>query len=93
MIRVEVYDPFADQAALYALGALTQPETRAFEAHVAVCVACASDLRGFAHVVDALASTTPEMAPTPEVRRALLSRIHTRHTDGRQVPRRPGELN
>jgi anti-sigma-K factor RskA len=70
-----VYDRFAEQAAPYVLGALTGPEQLDFEAHLAVCSACASEVRGFAPVVEALAIATPEAAPESGVRRALVLRL------------------
>lgn len=75
MISVGVHDEFADQTALYVLGALTGSEKLAFEAHLAGCAACAAEVRGFAPVVEALATITAEAEPAPQVRRALLSRL------------------
>lgn len=73
-----VHSELADLASLYALGALQGSEKVSFEAHLAVCVTCAAEVRAFAPVAAALASTAAVATPSPEVRRALLSRIRGR---------------
>lgn len=72
-----MHEQFADLPALYALGALPASDKVAFEAHLTACAACAAEVRGFAPVLEALASTTAESVPAPEVRSALLARIRT----------------
>ena len=72
-----VHEQFADLPALYALGVLPAPDRLGFETHLAACAVCAADVRGFALVLEALAATTAESAPAPEVRSALLTRIRT----------------
>jgi anti-sigma-K factor RskA len=74
---VGVHEQFADLPALYALGALPASDKLAFEAHLTSCAICAAEVRGFAPVLEALASPTAESAPAPEVRSALLARIRT----------------
>ena len=76
-VSVGVHEPFADQPALYALGVLPASDKVAFEAHLTGCAVCAAEVRGFAPVLEALATTTPESVPPPHVRSALLSRIRT----------------
>jgi hypothetical protein len=50
-----VHQELADQAALYALGALTGADKSAFEAHLSVCEECTAAVRGFAPIIEALA--------------------------------------
>jgi len=74
---VEVHHEYADQAAAYALGALTPAERADFEAHLANCALCAAEVRSFAPVVGELGMTNPAAAPSPAVRDRLLSAIRT----------------
>jgi len=74
VFHVEAHDRFADQVELYVLGALTAPECRDFEAHLAVCDACASEVRAFGTVAAALAGESAA-EPSPAVRTALMARI------------------
>jgi len=69
---VAYHDQFADQAAPYVLGALTRPETRVFEAHLATCAACTATVRGFAPVMAGLAELSAPETPSPAVRARLI---------------------
>ncbi len=70
-----VHHQYADQAAAYALGALTPDERALFEAHLADCALCAAEVRTFVPVVTTLAITNPPVAPSPTVRDRLLAAI------------------
>jgi len=72
---VGVHHQYADQAAAYALGALTPDERALFEAHLADCALCAAEVRTFVPVVTTLAITNPAVAPSPTVRDRLLAAI------------------
>jgi len=72
---VEVHHEYTDQAAAYALGALTPAERADFEAHLAHCALCAAEVRSFAPVVGDLGMTSPAAVPAPAVRDRLLSAI------------------
>jgi anti-sigma-K factor RskA len=74
---VEVHHEYADQAAAYALGALTPAERADFEAHLANCALCAAEVRSFAPVIGDLGMTNPAAVPSPAVRDRLLSAIRT----------------
>jgi anti-sigma factor RsiW len=69
---VGVHDQFADQAAAYALGALTAAERADFEAHLAICAACAAEVRSFAVVTGGLALAVSPAIPASIVRAALV---------------------
>ena len=70
-----VHQSFADQVALYVVGALSVADQSAFEEHVSVCAVCTDELHEYAAVADALALATPQVAPAPAVRRALIARL------------------
>ena len=72
---MEVHHELADQAAAYALGALTPAERAEFEVHLANCAQCAADVRSFAPVVGHLPHTGPEAVPSPAVRDRLIAAI------------------
>jgi anti-sigma factor ChrR (cupin superfamily) len=65
-----------EMAALYALGALSQHEARAFEDHLAAgCSACQELVRDFADVTAALALGAPAATPPAATRATLLARL------------------
>jgi len=65
-----------ETAALYALGALSQHEARAFEVHLRQgCEVCQRELNEFAGVVDALGAGAAEVAPPHYLRDLLSARI------------------
>src|SRR5690349_10452571 len=65
-----------ESAALYALGALSQLEARAFEVHLRQgCEVCQHELGEFNAVVDALSAGAPETAPPAYLRDLLGARI------------------
>jgi anti-sigma-K factor RskA len=68
---VGVHDQFAEQAAAYALGALTAAERADFEAHLAVCPLCAAEVRSFAIVTGSLALAVLPATPSPHARTEL----------------------
>jgi anti-sigma factor ChrR (cupin superfamily) len=72
------WDPHADDdvVVLYASGALGGAELRDFEAHLAEgCARCESRLLHYAQVIEALVEQTPPVAPPPDVRARLITRV------------------
>jgi anti-sigma-K factor RskA len=66
---------------LYALGALSQHEARAFEVHLRQgCDVCERELREFTAVVDALSAGTAEATPSAYLRDLLGARIEKEAT-------------
>jgi len=66
-------DPYRDEAAAYAAGALEEPERSAFEAHLAAgCAACAEDLAGHEQALLALSRGLPSGALDPVLRSQTL---------------------
>jgi anti-sigma-K factor RskA len=73
-----VHDELCDRTAAYVLGALDPAERLEFEAHLADCAVCASDVRSFAPVAGWLAHAGSDAQPSPRVRYRLLSAISKR---------------
>jgi anti-sigma-K factor RskA len=84
---VGVDHPLADQAEAYALGALTPAERAAFEAHLAVCPACAREVRELTSVAAALGRLGVDAAPDAAVRQRILTAIRHDATIGTVVSR------
>ena len=61
-----------EQAAPYALGALDERERTAFDAHLATCEVCATEVRELREVAGLLALGGPGVAPPPELRERIL---------------------
>jgi hypothetical protein len=75
-----VTEEVRELAALYALGALTQHEASAFEAHLREgCAICESELRRFEQTAAGIGLAAEEIAPPEYVRDPLLERIEREH--------------
>jgi anti-sigma-K factor RskA len=72
------HDELGESAALYALGALTDADRRAFEAHLNSCAICTEDVRAFAAVVDRLAYAAPVAVPPSRLRERVLASVSAR---------------
>lgn len=70
-----MHDQLGEQAAPYALGALSPAERAEFEAHLATCAQCAAEVRTFSSVAGELAQTAPAAEPSPAVRERLMAAI------------------
>jgi len=69
-------EEIAERAALYALGALEEPEARAFEEHLAEgCATCCEELQDFEAVAALIGLSAPEATPSPLVRERLLDSV------------------
>lgn len=84
----------ADVAA-YALGALNDDETRRFEAHLATCELCRSDLAALKPVVDALPAAAEPLQPPPALKKRIMSVVEAeaRHQHAAERPRRRWTLS
>jgi anti-sigma-K factor RskA len=65
-------------AAGFALGVLDPEDEAAFAEHLAGCLRCASDVRAFDRVTDAVMLATPPSNPPPHVRAQLLDACRPR---------------
>jgi len=71
-----------DLAALYALGALSQNEARAFETHLTEgCDSCRAELESFSQSVTDLAFSAPDEEPPARVRAELLASLNKSASD------------
>ena len=69
-------EEMTERASLYALGALSLLEARAFEEHLSEgCERCAAELRGFEEVAVALGQAVPEQEPPAHLRARLLTLV------------------
>ena len=69
-------EEYQEKAALYALGALSQHEARAFERHLAEgCSSCEAELIQFEEVTGALSFDAPAVPPPAYLREVLIDRI------------------
>jgi anti-sigma factor ChrR (cupin superfamily) len=69
-------DELRERAALYALGAMTMHEARAFEEHLGEgCDVCAAEWHAFASVVGQLGFEAVPQAPSPAAREKLFARL------------------
>jgi len=66
------HDELRDLSGGYALGALSEADRRAFEAHVATCPECTEEVRGFAAVASGLAASVPQVDPPAALRDRVL---------------------
>jgi anti-sigma-K factor RskA len=80
-------DETREKAALYALGALSQIEARAFENHLDDgCEACRAELAAFDGVVGVLGLAAPPANPPGELRNRLMASIAKEPRVGRLQP-------
>src|SRR5687767_7775735 len=62
-----------EQTAPYALGALDEEDRASFEAHLATCDVCASEVRELREVAGLLATAAPHAAPPAGLRDRILA--------------------
>ncbi len=70
-------DRHADDAAAYALGALEEPEARAFEEHLAGCAECRGELAALRPVVATLPAATEPVRPPPELKARIMRTVES----------------
>jgi anti-sigma factor ChrR (cupin superfamily) len=76
-------EEMCETAALYALGALSQREARAFEEHISEgCEICQTELADFEQSVGAMAFGEAEHEPSPVVRDRLIAAISNGERSG-----------
>lgn len=93
MKHLEVSEEIREKAALYALGALSQHEARAFEVHLLEgCGVCHTELSDFQDVVSALNAGYQEETPPAYLRDLLAARISREPQTSRQISERPAAV-
>jgi anti-sigma-K factor RskA len=84
---MSVHEQFAEDLALYALGALVGPEKEALEQHLEVCSPCQNELRQLQSDATLLALSTIGPVPPPLSRKRLLRAIARERRAPVAVPR------
>jgi anti-sigma-K factor RskA len=82
-------DGCGSDVAAYALGALTDDETRRFEHHLDSCELCRTDLAALRPVVDALPGAAEPLQPPPALRKRIMSVVEAEAHERRQERRAP----
>ena len=90
-------DTWTEYAASYALGALDPDEKAAFEAHLAGCASCQSEVKSYQQVVTGLAMTSPARTAPAGLRERVLrdartARPSVAHTEERKAGWTPNWL-
>jgi anti-sigma-K factor RskA len=78
-------DGCGTDVAAYALGALTDEETRRFETHLQTCDLCRTDLAQLRPVVDALPAAAEPVPPPPALKRRIMGVVESEARERRQV--------
>jgi len=86
---MSAHEQFAEDLALYALGALVGPEKEALEQHLEVCSPCQSELRQLQSDATLLALSTIGPVPPPRSRKRLLGAVARERRAPVTVPKRP----
>ena len=77
--------------AAYALGALTEEETKRFEEHLKTCELCRTDLDGLMPVVHALPATAEPIEPPPALRKRIMKVVDADVREREKAARPPRE--
>lgn len=72
----------ADVAA-YALGALGEPDARAFRAHLEMCAICQDELAAFEQVINILPTSAPAYRASRRLRRRVMTAVAQEQRHGR----------
>lgn len=71
-MSADTHNGCGSDVAAYALGALTEEETRRFEQHLQTCELCRTDLDGLMPVVRALPTTAEPIEPPAALRKRIM---------------------
>jgi anti-sigma-K factor RskA len=74
-MSIHDHEPWQDDLAAYALGALSDDELTVFEAHLRTCERCRTELRWLEPAVDALPASIEQLEPPPGLRKRLLDTV------------------
>ncbi len=82
-------DPFEEQIATYALGALEEEDRRQLEAHLRRCSHCRAELREVRTIVNLLPLSAEPIQPGAETKRRLMARIQADRLENSSGPGLP----
>ncbi len=77
-MNIDISDPYRENLAAYALGALDAGEIPALEEHLQTCVSCREELAANRVLGDGLLAALPPRQPPADLRRRLQKRLSTR---------------
>jgi len=80
--------PHADEAIAYSLRQMTADETRAYETHLASCLACRLKLEEVTATLDLLPLAVPDAAPPPTLKAKVMEQVAAEPKASRTAPRR-----
>jgi anti-sigma-K factor RskA len=70
------HEQWVDAAGAYVLGALPDDERHGFEAHLATCDACRTEVDQLAGAADALPASAPAMLPPPALKARIMAEVN-----------------
>jgi anti-sigma factor RsiW len=79
---------YADDCGAYLLGALSDLERQAFEAHLAVCPECRQEVEHLQPAADALPRAVTPLAAPPSLKRSLMDVVEREARERRPAPAR-----
>jgi len=80
-------DGCGSDVAAYALGALTEDETRRFEEHLETCELCRADLAALKPVVAALPAAAEPLQPPPALKKRIMSVVEAEARERKRADR------
>ena len=78
-----------DLLAAYAVGSLDSEEAKQVEQHLSICLICRNESSAFQTVAEQLSYAAPAVAPSPDLKDRLMSRVHTARPKEQESPRIP----
>jgi anti-sigma-K factor RskA len=88
------HEPYRDDLAAYALGALEEDEAAELRRHLDVCEECREHLRWLQPAVDVLPRTVPQVEPPPRLRKRMMATVRAESREATRADarssRRPG---
>ncbi|MEP7136572.1 MAG: anti-sigma factor [Chloroflexota bacterium] len=76
---------FRENIPAYAISALDMQDVATFEAHLKTCITCQGELAEYRSVTSGLLQAIPPKAPSPELRRKLISHLPARQSPTRNL--------
>jgi anti-sigma-K factor RskA len=73
----------------YAVGSLDSEEAKQVEQHLSICLICRNESSSFQAVAEQLSYATPAVAPSPDLKDRLMSRVHAARPKEPEAPRIP----
>jgi predicted anti-sigma-YlaC factor YlaD len=75
-VTTEDHTIYREEVGAYLLGALTDPEREAFEAHLADCAECRNEVERLRPAADLLPRSVEQVEPPPSLKRSLMEVVN-----------------